>query len=239
MIKNEDEFIPRKFYVYVHRKATNNEIFYIGKGCKSRYLSKHNRSNFWTKIANKHGVIVEIIIDNLSEELACLLEKEMILFYGRLDLRTGNLINFTEGGQGTSGYIFTQEDKVKISEGLKGSRNGKTDTNQYEFYNLITKEVFVGLRVEFELKFGFKINDLFTKSLTVKNWCLREKLERVKSESATDFGVYIFYKKDGSEFKGTRTAFRKKYNINTKNLFNNQKTKSEKGWYLKSKNPEE
>src|ERR1019366_6698956 len=50
-----------------------------------------------------------------SEEDAFLAEKFLIAFYGRKDLSDGCLINLTDGGEGFSGLIFSNEHVSHLS----------------------------------------------------------------------------------------------------------------------------
>lgn len=115
------DYVPRKFYVYVHRRVTDNKVFYVGKGHSSRGWKSVGRNNLWHKVANKHGVVCEIVKDGLDEELSFTLEKDLISFYGRIDLRTGHLVNFTDGGEGRSGAVFSSESIEKQKESAKNS----------------------------------------------------------------------------------------------------------------------
>lgn len=99
------------FYVYVHRKESNNSIFYVGKGCDCRAYDKTCRNDYWKKTYNKHGLIVEIVLNNLTEQQSFNLEIELIAFYGR-----ENLCNLTDGGEGSSGVIFSQSRLSKIKQ---------------------------------------------------------------------------------------------------------------------------
>jgi hypothetical protein len=56
------------------------------------------------------------IKENLSEKKAFKLETELIKLIGRIDLKTGPLCNFTNGGEGTSGVIVSEETRKKRSE---------------------------------------------------------------------------------------------------------------------------
>lgn len=67
------------YYVYGHKKADTDELFYIGKGRKLRYKSKVSRSKDWHSVVNKHGFLPYIIKDGLSEEGAIDLERKLIL----------------------------------------------------------------------------------------------------------------------------------------------------------------
>ena len=106
------------FYVYGHYKPDGN-IFYVGKGRARRAWKFGHRSDFWYKTVNKHGAHEVILLyENLSEEEAFLLEREEIAFWGRRK-DGGFLINLTDGGEGSSGRVFSSEEKKKIKERMK------------------------------------------------------------------------------------------------------------------------
>ena len=107
------------YYVYVHRKATTGEVFYIGKGHGKRAFSKANRSSFWKNVVSKHGYVVEFLEKDLQEWYAFELEKSMIDFYGRKDLGYGCLVNLTDGGDGAAGHIWTDDMRVWRSNETK------------------------------------------------------------------------------------------------------------------------
>jgi len=109
------------YFVYAHYKSDdqNGLPFYIGKGKNKRDLSTY-RNRFWKNIANKHGYIVKRVKDNLTEEQAWKLEKELIKSYGKLIDGTGCLCNISDGGEGAAGTIHTQETKDKWSKIKKG-----------------------------------------------------------------------------------------------------------------------
>jgi len=120
--------------VYLHRKKTDNSIFYVGMGNLKRAYCKQ-RPKWWNRVVDKYGCIVEIYKDKLTKEEAFQIEIELIEKYGRIDLKNGQLINQTKGGitiQGMSDVILkkrskslksvirTDEWKRKISNALKG-----------------------------------------------------------------------------------------------------------------------
>jgi hypothetical protein len=124
------------YYIYQHRKADTNEIFYVGKGSKNRLNNTICRSNFWKNIVKKHGFTAEILFDNLTEELAYLAEQEVIDRYKWLGIR---LCNLSAGGMGGTGVVksketieklrkanigkkLSDEHKKKISESNKGNK---------------------------------------------------------------------------------------------------------------------
>ena len=59
---------------------------------------------------------------NLAEEEAFKHEIYMISIFGRMDLGTGILRNLTDGGEGTSGSIRTEEFREKLSLTKKGRK---------------------------------------------------------------------------------------------------------------------
>jgi len=91
------------FYVYVHRKATTGEVFYVGKGKGRRAYITSARSDWWHRTVKKHGHVVEIVAYGLQEWYAFELEVELIALYGRRDRGDGVLLNVTDGGEGASG----------------------------------------------------------------------------------------------------------------------------------------
>lgn len=102
----------RKFYVYAHRKASNDEIFYIGKGIKSRSKAKCSRSRRWHMTVAKHGLIIDEILGPVHEQCAFSFEKILIHLIG-----IKSLCNISHGGDGgMSGYKFDRETIAKKSK---------------------------------------------------------------------------------------------------------------------------
>jgi len=91
------------YCVYAHYKLGGEEPFYIGKGSERRSKSAQGRNIHWQRIVSKHGFEVKIIADDLTESDAFLLEKTLIAEYGRVNSKTGPLVNMTDGGEGVSG----------------------------------------------------------------------------------------------------------------------------------------
>jgi len=113
------------FYVYALKDPRNNKPFYIGKGKGDRYSHHFYKGNLCERsiknnkiksILNKGlEVLIEILHDNLSENRAFLYERVYIRRYGRKDNKTGILCNHTDGGDGFSGLVFTDESKLNMS----------------------------------------------------------------------------------------------------------------------------
>lgn len=120
-------------FVYVH-KSSRGEIFYVGKGTHQsgyelifekfyrRAFETKYRSNFWKKIYAKFGREVFILQDFLTEFEAFEWEKFYIKIFGRRDQDNGSLVNFTDGGDGISGFKnpCSKETKQKIANALIG-----------------------------------------------------------------------------------------------------------------------
>lgn len=110
-------------YVYLHRAKDTNEVFYVGMGCSPNYKRSRTivkRNPEWHAIANNRGFNVEIIADNVGWGLAQVIERATILFYGRIDLGTGTLVNKKDGDFGDARTIVKQETKDKRSAKQKG-----------------------------------------------------------------------------------------------------------------------
>jgi hypothetical protein len=115
-------------YLYRHIRLDKNEPFYIGIGSDSAYKrayeTKSNRRNYiWNKITAKTDFEVEIMLDNLTWQEACIKEIEFISLYGRIDKHNGILSNLTDGGDGTVGVIISEKNRKLLSDKFSGSGN--------------------------------------------------------------------------------------------------------------------
>ncbi len=128
------------FYIYIHIRDDNNEIFYVGYGGgnKLEKIKKYYRAytksgrtdnKDWKIIKEETTYRVEILYDNLTIEEAKQKEIETIRFFGRKDKGLGTLCNHNDGGN-ISPYLgrkHSQETKNKISERTKGLKKPKTE----------------------------------------------------------------------------------------------------------------
>lgn len=100
------------YYVYLHRRADDNEVFYVGKGKGHRAKRTADRSAWWHRVVAKHGIVIEYVETGMFEDSAFDLEIELIRFYRECGHQ---LVNLTDGGEGWSGYKYSEEDKKKLS----------------------------------------------------------------------------------------------------------------------------
>lgn len=120
-------------YVYQHIRLDTKEIFYVGIGTGRNFYrsrEKARRNSHWTRIVEKYGYLIEIVIANISFEDACVIEKELIQQIGRVDLGKGTLVNLTDGGDGTIGTIVKEETKVKLSAVWSGRKRSQSDKDK-------------------------------------------------------------------------------------------------------------
>ena len=109
--------------IYFHINPLKNHIFYVGIGDENRPYDKRNRNRHWHFVVNKYGYIIDVVEKNLTWEEACKKERFYINKIGRKDLKKGNLVNVTDGGEGNLGLIHTSTAKEKMSIARKGIKH--------------------------------------------------------------------------------------------------------------------
>ena len=134
----------KKFYVYFLRRPDKDDPFepgrgqpfYVGKGCDGR-SDEHRREALRHRKGKesvnpyKNSIInylwksnlnyeVDIIFNQLTEFEAFEIEAMGIASYGRHNKGTGILANMTNGGDGASGLVHTEETKKQMSNIHKG-----------------------------------------------------------------------------------------------------------------------
>jgi hypothetical protein len=121
-----------RFYVYVIRDPRPGKNFcpiYVGKAQGTRatkyvypsfYLSRSGALPHILAKCKKLGLDypIEIVGFFVTEEAAFEKELELIAKYGRRNLGTGTLCNLTDGGEGASGWIPTEEWRKRRSAQL-------------------------------------------------------------------------------------------------------------------------
>jgi hypothetical protein len=108
------------YYTYAYLREDRTP-YYIGKGKGRRVYLKHQKGISVPK--DKSRII--FLKQNLTEEEAFKHEIYMIAVLGRKDLGTGILRNKTDGGEGPSGAVRSEEQRKNVSEGKKGKSQTK------------------------------------------------------------------------------------------------------------------
>lgn len=110
-----------EFYIYEHWRPDTNTCFYVGKGSKDRAWNMKKRNLHHKAIQSKLtalglAVDVRIIIKDLTEETAFLVERDRIALYGR-----ENLTNMTDGGEGVANP--PAEHREQLAKRALGNKN--------------------------------------------------------------------------------------------------------------------
>lgn len=112
------------FYVYVWHSA-NGTPFYVGKGTGKRAREISRRTADFRAVHAEGGCYVEIVDEFILESQAHAYEIELIALYGRRECG-GLLVNKTDGGEGSSGFVHSDETRTKLS----AMRTGTIDTDE-------------------------------------------------------------------------------------------------------------
>lgn len=112
--------MSKEFYTYAYLREDRTP-YYIGKGKGRRAWDKDRKGARRPKDNSR----ILILKRNLTEKEAFRHEKYMIFLLGRKNLGTGILRNLTDGGEGSSGYVPTEETRLKLSDASRGRKHTK------------------------------------------------------------------------------------------------------------------
>ncbi len=125
----------KTYYLYRHLDLPNNRPFYIGIGTNDKYLyyyrakNRNKRSREWLdyiiSISNKYEI--EILFETANKKLIVEKEIEFIKLYGRIDMKTGTLVNKNGGngiGELSEKTINSMIKKQKCKEVVVYNSNG-------------------------------------------------------------------------------------------------------------------
>jgi hypothetical protein len=103
-----------RYYTYAYL-CEDGTPYYIGKGKENRAFKKHS-------VGTPPRDRILFLKKNLTEKEAFAHEMYMIDVLGRIDLGTGILKNKNAGGNGSSGKVYSQEERDRIRKDVLGRK---------------------------------------------------------------------------------------------------------------------
>lgn len=242
---------PRKYYVYVYLDPRKNgdykygeyefehEPFYVGKGTDNRWkehlspsIKKINPFKYRKiqKIIRETGNIPIIIKyrNELTEKESLQLEIKMIKIIGRKDLKTGPLVNMSDGGETCNRRTIPKNVREKI-------RKTKTGTHWGHHTEDTKKELS-------RLKMGIVFSDEHKSNLSKARKTRIITNETRKKCSQTSKGkinikIFTLISPNGKEYITNEglTKFCEEHNLFAANFYKiiKGKRKHHKGWSIK------
>ena len=106
-----------RFYVYAYLRKSDNSPYYIGKGHGYRAF---NRNHSVTVPKDRTKIV--FLERNLTNLGALAIERRMIQWYGRKDINTGILRNRSDGGEGATGAVQSEESRRRRGDANRGRK---------------------------------------------------------------------------------------------------------------------
>jgi len=195
------------YYTYAFLREDKTP-YYIGKGKGNRAYRRRNKSEVRAP-RDKSRII--ILKQNLTEEEAFKHEIYMIAVFGRVDLGTGILRNRTNGGEGSSGVIRSDEYRKNISKIQKEHHKNNPYKNpmfnadvKSKWEKIIQSDEYKNKQLESSFKrmeifvddiLYLSINDA-VKKIGIKYWYFQEKIKYTNK----------FYFKEYDEWNKTKNS---------------------------------
>lgn len=120
-----------RFYIYAYLRSKDSDTakagtpYYIGKGTGKRAWKDHRTQNGGIHLP-KDKLKIVILEANLSEVGALALERRYIKWYGRKNIKTGLLLNQTDGGEGMAGFTGNRGKKRNLKQ-IQNIKNGQNN----------------------------------------------------------------------------------------------------------------
>lgn len=149
------------FYTYAYLREDGTP-YYIGKGKGKRAYDRKRHSAY---VPSRNRIL--ILKKNLTEEKAFKHEIYMINVFGRKDLGSGILYNLTDGGDGPSGYVYTEEQRKKMGDMRRGKKrpNHSKIMKEKNHLQIINQNKINQLRINYPPE---KIAKLYNEGKTLK-----------------------------------------------------------------------
>ena len=106
------------FCTYLHKRNSDNKVFYVGAGTLKRPYAKQRTKN-WNDIADIHNYTVDVIAHWNSKQDAFEHEKVLISVFKDMN---HPLVNITSGGLGSLGVKQSKETNLKKIKHHIGSK---------------------------------------------------------------------------------------------------------------------
>lgn len=200
-----------QYYLYRYVRLDNKQPFYIGIGSKrknrnynsfkteyERAFTKTNRNNHFLNIISSIEYSIEILCESNSLEFIKEKEKELILLYGRVDKKTGCLVNLTDGGDGH--FNMSDDNRKNLSKlatirfkGVPKSNELKEKFSQWQIGRKFNEDSIIKrtkTRKENAIKRGYYVNPDKVKKESkpvlqydlnnnfIKEWCSISEVNR-------------------------------------------------------------
>ena len=195
-----------EFYAYIYYDPTrNNEPFYVGKGKGERAWS-HLKESHNFMVNRRINAIRELdyepeieIVPCGSEASAFEMEKTLVSKYGRRNLKTGSLWNFTDGGDGGSGIACFVLKTQRARKEAKKAYFSRRRQERLEKMSIDAREKLLSDKKEISAQ----------KSLLAKQRRERKKEERLAKKAEEERllidgfnkSPYIIVKRNGADIR--------------------------------------
>ena len=127
----------KRFYVYFWIRNEDKHVFHIGKGTGDRYEDLRNRNNHFINYTRKYDCSSYIYKDNLTEQEAWDLEKELILKYKEMGQCE---TNYHCGGSGGNVWLYkSPEEKEIFREKMKKIASKSENRHKFKVDGMMKK----------------------------------------------------------------------------------------------------